>query len=153
MTSCFLTAIPFLAGALSMVFWGWNSDRTKERKWHLLIANLVGSSGFVAAGFKPESLPVALLGITIASVGVHATFGPFWALKTSLLAPGVAAVGIALINSIGNLGGFLGPSITGFLKQQTGSLSWGLILYGGTSLSAAVMALFLKRPAEVTTRQ
>ncbi|NBQ54305.1 MAG: hypothetical protein EBU49_12095 [Proteobacteria bacterium] len=59
-------------------------------------------------------------------------------------------MGIALINSIGNLGGFLGPSITGFLKQHTGSLSWGLILYGSTSLSAAVMALFLKRPAEVT---
>ena len=149
----FLTAIPFLLGALSMVLWGWNSDRTKERKWHLLIANLVGSMGFVAAGFKPESLPVALLGITIASVGVHATFGPFWALKTSLLAPGVAAVGIALINSIGNLGGFLGPSITGFLKQQTGSLSWGLILYGSASFFAAVMALFLKPPSEVTRRQ
>lgn len=149
----FLTAIPFLLGALSMVLWGWNSDRTKERKWHLLIANLVGSMGFVAAGFNPESLPVALLGITIASVGVHATFGPFWALKTSLLAPGVAAVGIALINSIGNLGGFLGPSITGFLKQQTGSLSWGLILYGSASFFAAVMAVFLKPPSELTRHQ
>ena len=146
----FITAIPFLAGAISMAIWGWNSDRLQERKWHLLLGNLLGSVGFVIAGLKPESLPVALLGITIASMGVHATFGPFWALKTTLLAPGIAAIGIALINSMGNLGGFMGPSLTGFLKEQTGSLSWGLILYASTSFLAAFMIFFLKlKPIQV----
>jgi len=140
----FLTAIPFLAGAISMAIWGWNSDRLKERKWHLLLGNLLGSMGFVIAGLNPESLAMALVGITIASMGVHATFGPFWALKTTLLAPGIAAIGIALINSIGNLGGFMGPSITGFLKEKTGSLSWGLILYASTSFLAAFLIFFLK---------
>ena len=143
----FLTAIPFLVGALSMMLWGWNSDRIKERKWHLLTANVIGSAGFIFAGLNPESLPVALIGITIASLGVHAAFGPFWALKTTMLPPGIAAIGIAMINSIGNLGGFLGPSITGFLKQQTGSLSWGLILYACTSFLGALMILFLKGDA------
>jgi len=77
-------------------------------------------------------------------MGVHATFGPFWALKTTLLAPGLAAVGIALINSTGNLGGFTGPFLTGYLKDLTGSLSWGLGLYGCTSLIAAFLTMFLQ---------
>lgn len=148
-----LTAIPFLAGALSMIIWGWNSDRLNERKWHLFLGNLLGSTGFVIAGLRPDSLPFALLGITIASMGVHATFGPFWALKTTLLAPGIAAVGIALINSMGNLGGFMGPSLTGFLKQSTGSLSWGLILYASTSFMAALMILFLKTTPIQTSKK
>ncbi len=143
----FLTAIPFLAGAISMVFWGWNSDRKQERKWHLIAGNLLGSGGFIIAGSNPDSLTWALFGMTVASMGVHATFGPFWALKTTLLAPGIAAIGIALINSMGNLGGFMGPSITGFLKQQTGSLSLGLILYGSTSFIAAFLLLFLQLKA------
>lgn len=143
----FLTAIPFLAGAISMVFWGWNSDRKHERRWHLIAGNLLGSVGFILAGLNPDNLTWALFGMTVASMGVHATFGPFWALKTSLLAPGIAAVGIALINSIGNLGGFMGPSITGFLKQQTGSLSLGLILYASTSFLAAFFLLFLELKA------
>ncbi|MBY0327754.1 MAG: hypothetical protein K2Q30_12600, partial [Gemmataceae bacterium] len=65
-------------------------------------------------------------------------------------APGIAAIGIALINSMGNLGGFMGPSLTGFLKDQTGSLSWGLILYASTSFLAAFMIFFLKlKPIQV----
>lgn len=139
----FLAAIPFLMGTISMIVWGWNSDRMGERKWHLAIGNFVGAIGFVIAGSYPENLAIGLLGMTIASIGVHASFGPFWALKTTLLAPGIAAVGIAMINSMGNLGGFMGPSITGYLKDLTGSLSWGLTLYGLTSLAASGLAMAL----------
>lgn len=139
----FLAAIPFLMGTISMIIWGWNSDRMGERKWHLAIGNFVGAAGFIIAGCNPENLLIGLTGMTIASVGVHASFGPFWALKTTLLAPGIAAVGIALINSMGNLGGFMGPSITGYLKDLTGSLSWGMALYGLTSLAASVLAMLL----------
>jgi ACS family tartrate transporter-like MFS transporter len=131
-------------GTLSMVIWGWNSDRCKERKWHLVSANLLGGIGFVIAGLRPEFLSFSLGGMILASMGVHATFGPFWALKTTLLAPGLAAVGIALINSTGNLGGFTGPFLTGYLKDLTGSLSWGLGLYGCTSLIAAFLTMFLQ---------
>ena len=138
-----LSALPFLAGTISMVFWGWNSDRLQERKWHLVAANLLGGIGFVIAGLHPNYLAFSLGGMILASMGVHATFGPFWALKTTLLAPGLAAVGIALINSTGNLGGFTGPSLTGYLKERTGSLSWGLGLYGSTSLIAAFLTMYL----------
>ena len=138
-----LSALPFLAGTTSMVFWGWNSDRLQERKWHLVAANLLGGIGFVIAGLHPNYLAFSLGGMILASMGVHATFGPFWALKTTLLAPGLAAVGIALINSTGNLGGFTGPSLTGYLKERTGSLSWGLGLYGSTSLIAAFLTMYL----------
>ncbi|MEY4394393.1 MAG: hypothetical protein RL595_1642 [Planctomycetota bacterium] len=138
-----LSALPFLAGTISMVFWGWNSDRLQERKWHLVTANLLGGIGFVIAGLHPNYLAFSLGGMILASMGVHATFGPFWALKTTLLAPGLAAVGIALINSTGNLGGFTGPSLTGYLKDRTGSLSWGLGLYGSTSLIAAFLTMYL----------
>jgi len=139
-----ISAVPFLMGTLSMVIWGWNSDRCKERKWHLVSANLLGGIGFVIAGLRPEFLSFSLGGMILASMGVHATFGPFWALKTTLLAPGLAAVGIALINSTGNLGGFTGPFLTGYLKDLTGSLSWGLGLYGCTSLIAAFLTMFLQ---------
>lgn len=139
-----ISAVPFLMGTLSMVIWGWNSDRRKERKWHLVSANLLGGIGFVIAGLRPEFLSFSLGGMILASMGVHATFGPFWALKTTLLAPGLAAVGIALINSTGNLGGFTGPFLTGYLKDLTGSLSWGLGLYGSTSLIAAFLTMFLQ---------
>lgn len=138
-----ISAVPFLMGTLSMVIWGWNSDRCKERKWHLVSANLLGGIGFVIAGLRPEFLSFSLGGMILASMGVHATFGPFWALKTTLLAPGLAAVGIALINSTGNLGGFTGPFLTGYLKERTGSLSWGLGLYGSTSLIAAFLTMYL----------
>lgn len=138
-----LSALPFLAGTISMVYWGWNSDRLQERKWHLVAANLLGGIGFVIAGLHPNYLAFSLGGMILASMGVHATFGPFWALKTTLLAPGLAAVGIALINSTGNLGGFTGPSLTGYLKERTGSLSWGLGLYGSTSLIAAFLTMYL----------
>ena len=138
-----ISAVPFLMGTLSMVIWGWNSDRCKERKWHLVSANLLGGIGFVIAGLRPEFLSFSLVGMILASMGVHATFGPFWALKTTLLAPGLAAVGIALINSTGNLGGFTGPFLTGYLKERTGSLSWGLGLYGSTSLIAAFLTMYL----------
>lgn len=139
-----ISAVPFLVGTLSMVIWGWNSDRCKERKWHLVSANLLGGIGFVIAGLRPEFLSFSLGGMILASMGVHATFGPFWALKTTLLAPGLAAVGIALINSTGNLGGFTGPFLTGYLKDLTGSLSMGLGLYGCTSLIAAFLTMFLQ---------
>jgi ACS family tartrate transporter-like MFS transporter len=138
-----ISAVPFLMGTLSMVIWGWNSDRCKERKWHLVAANLLGGIGFVIAGLHPNYLAFSLGGMILASMGVHATFGPFWALKTTLLAPGLAAVGIALINSTGNLGGFTGPFLTGYLKERTGSLSWGLGLYGSTSLIAAFLTMYL----------
>ncbi|MSR30536.1 MAG: MFS transporter [Gemmataceae bacterium] len=136
-------AIPFLLGTVAMAAWGWNSDRLGERRWHLVLGNLFGACGFFLCCLQPGNFAVALTGMIIASMGVHACFGPFWALKTTLLGPALAAVGIALINSLGNLGGFVGPYLMGYLRDLTGSLSFGLFLFGLSSTIAAGLALTL----------
>lgn len=122
-----ISALPYIAAAAGMVLIGHSSDRRGERFLHVAIPSAIGALGFVAAAYLAS--PVAgLLALTVAAVGDYGTRGPFWALPGRFLAGGAAAGGIALINTLGAFGGFIGPYLIGYLKTATGSFESGLLV-------------------------
>jgi ACS family tartrate transporter-like MFS transporter len=138
-----ISAIPYAAAAVAMVLVGWSSDRTGERFLHLAGPCALGAVGFVASLYV--STPVAaVLALTAAAIGDFASRGPFWALPGRFLAGNASAAGIALINSLGALGGFIGPYAIGLAKQATGEFSAGLVLMAALMLLAALATLGLR---------
>jgi MFS transporter, ACS family, tartrate transporter len=137
-----LSAVPYAAGALAMVLAGRHSDRTGERRWHIVVAALVGAAG-LAASTLSTGVVWSLVTLSIAIAGLASMFGPFWALTTSTMGGVGAAASIALVNSVGNTGGFVGPYLLGALNDATGSFALGLcaiaaMLAAGGSLALAV---------------
>jgi ACS family tartrate transporter-like MFS transporter len=146
MTVGWLTMIPYLFAAVSLVVWGWISDRMGERRWNLFFACARSTAGLVIAGMTMGTW-WAMVGMTIATCGFYGSKGPFWAMPPMFLTGPAAAAAIAWINSLGNLGGFFGPWYVGFMKDATGSYAgglYGLALLG--FISALVCALFLNIP-------
>lgn len=140
----FISAIPYAGAVIVMFLVGRNSDRTHERRWHVSISAAVAAVGFgIAANSKNPW--IAMIGIVIAFAGIKSTLGPFWALTTSLLSGTAAAGGIALVNSVGNLGGQFGPATVGKIKQATGSDSIALLALGGALLGMAICAQLVPR--------
>ena len=133
--------IPYLCGAVSMVACGWLSDRLGERRWSLFFTCVLSVIGLVIAGLGVGTV-WAVVGMSIAAAGFYGTKGPFWAMPSMLLTGTAAATGIAWINSIGNLGGFFGPSIVGWVRDQTGSFAGGLYTLAAFALISAVVSLF-----------
>jgi ACS family tartrate transporter-like MFS transporter len=139
-----ISAIPYIAAALGMVLIGRSSDRSGERILHLAVPTLIGALGFIATGLLSSPVP-AMIAITIAAVGDYGTRGPFWALPGKFLTGSSAAAAIALINSMGAVGGFVGPYAVGYLKDATGSFTGPLFLLAGVLFAGSVMTLFLRR--------
>jgi len=130
-----LSAVPYTAGAIAMVIAGRHSDRTGERRWHVVVAALVGAAG-LAASTLSTGVAWSLVTLSIAMAGLASMFGPFWALTTSTMGGVGAAASIALVNSVGNTGGFVGPYLLGALNDATGSFALGLCAI------AAMLAVF-----------
>jgi ACS family tartrate transporter-like MFS transporter len=144
-----VTMIPYLCGAAAMVIVGWISDRTGERRWNLFVTCALGTVGLVICGLFVNSY-WAIVGMSIAAIGFYGTKGPFWSMPTMFLTGSAAAASIAWINSIGNLGGFFGPTIVGWAKQITGSYAGGLYALAALALiSAIVSALWLHIPRRI----
>ena len=141
----FLTAIPYLFAAVAMVIWGRRSDRTGERRWHIALPLLMAAAAFAWSAYSGPLLPT-MIALTLATLGFYAAFGPFWSLPTALLTGTGAAAGLALVNSMGNLGGFAGPSIVGVLKEATGSFSAALLFLAGALALGGLMALCFREP-------
>jgi ACS family tartrate transporter-like MFS transporter len=138
----FITAIPYAVSAGAMILWGRHSDVRGERIWHVALPAAASAVGF--AGSVYLDLPViALCCLGVATVGIYATLGPFWAMPSMFLRGTAAAGGIALINSVGNLGGFAGPYLVGWIKDSTGSYSTGMALLSCGLASATVLVLVL----------
>jgi len=121
----FLNAVPGAISVIAMVLWARHSDRTGERAWHVIWACLLAGAGLVYAGNVSTVLAV-ILALTLVNIGISAAKPPLWSMPTVFLAGPAAAAGIATINSIGNLGGFVGPAMIGMIKQDTGSYTNGL---------------------------
>jgi MFS transporter, ACS family, tartrate transporter len=144
-----VTMIPYTLGAVSMAVWGWLSDRMGERRWNLFFACSLATVGLAIAGMTIGTY-WSIVGMSIAAIGLYGTKGAFWSMPPMILTGAAAATGIAWINSIGNLGGFIGPSAVGWAKQLTGSFSSGLYVLAGFALmSALVSALWLNVPRRV----
>ena len=145
-----LNALPYAVGAVTLLPWCRWSDRIAarggERRWVIAASFLSGSAGFLLAAFAP-SLPVLLVAISVAAFGVFVSMPVFWAAVSQRLSPAVAAFGIALINSVGNVGGFLGPYATGWLLDRTHQYSVGLSCTSSALLVGALLASFAFRPA------
>jgi ACS family tartrate transporter-like MFS transporter len=145
-----VTMIPYLCGCVSMILWGWISDRMEERRWNLFGACLLSAGGLVVAGMTVGTY-WSLIGMSMAAAGFYGSKGMFWSMPPMFLTGMAAATGIAWINSLGNLGGFFGPSIVGWVKDETGSFAGGLYALAGFALmSAVVAALWLHIPRRVT---
>lgn len=140
----FVNAIPPTVAVVAMYLWSRHSDRTGERTWHVVIACLVASVGLVLAGGATTVVAV-VAALTLVNVGISAAKPPLWSMPTLFLSGPAAAAGIATINSIGNLGGFVGPAMIGWIKEQTGSFLGGLYFVAGLLVISAVLTLILAR--------
>jgi D-galactonate transporter len=136
-----LSALPFLAGIVAVVVVGWSSDRRLERRYHCALSCLGAAIGLVMIGVFESVPPLAFLGLVVAQASVLSAFVPFWQMPTMLLAGTAAAGGIALINSFGNLSGWLGPFVVGWLRDVTGKTSSGLYVVAALEVTATVLIL------------
>ncbi|MDP8997401.1 MAG: MFS transporter, partial [Pseudomonadota bacterium] len=137
-----ITAIPYAVGGIAMILWGRHSDKTGERVWHCIIpfiAMLVGL-GLAAMIADPT---LKMLAICIAAWGFFAILPVFWTLPTAFLSGAGAAAGIAAVNSIGNLGGYFGPQVFGYLKDQTGGTTASLIFLACSAAVGIVLVFML----------
>ena len=139
--------LAYLLGLPSLLFCGWSSDRRGERRWHAAIPMLVLGIGLLITAALQQHWPAVILGLVIAGAGLNAHLPAFWALPPLFLAGEAAAASVGLINSIGNLGGFAGPSLVGVLKQGRASFAPGLAVLSGFAVLASV-AILLVRPRQ-----
>ena len=155
----YISAVPYLAGMVGIYVFGVLSDRFKEKRRSIMVLTLsiavvgLAGAGFVNAisfGGALTSAYVSVGLVSIAAVGIYGTKAPFWPLPSLFLTGSAAAGGIAFINSIGNLGGFIGPFAVGWVKDTTHSYSWALYALAGFGLIAVIAALFLHIPGEAT---
>jgi ACS family tartrate transporter-like MFS transporter len=135
-----LTAIPYLVTAIAMVLVGVHSDHSGERKWHTGLPGLGGAAALVAAAYT-RSPALMIVGMSMGMLGAQSMSGPFWAMATSGLSGVSASAGIAVINSVGNLGGYFGPYIIGLARSGNGDFRGGLLAIGTTLGACAGIAL------------
>ena len=148
----FVTALPYAVGAIGMILWSRNSDATKERKWHAIVPLLIIAAGLLAAANVADPT-IKMAFLCVAGFGFFSVLPVFWTLPTSFLSAGGAAAGIAAVNSIGNLGGYFGPQIFGYLKDVSGEFA-SLVYLAVCALIGAVIVFALghdpalERPTE-----
>lgn len=145
-----LNGVPSLIAMLAMIVWARNSDRTGERTWHVVIPCVLACIGFIFVGQATTALFV-IGALVLVNVGVSAAKAPLWAMPSTFLSGAGAAAGIAMINSLGNLGGFVGPAAIGWLKNETGSYTAGLYVVAATLAASSIVTLLLSRRTHTQT--
>jgi MFS transporter, ACS family, tartrate transporter len=139
-----LAALPYCVGLVTILVMGWHSDKTGERRWHTALSMITTSLGLMLSVVTRDYTPLAVAMFCLAAAGTAGYLPGFWALPTSFLSGTAAAASIGLINSVGNLGGFVGPSIVGYLSKETGSYFGGLMCLSVSALIAAGLILSLR---------
>jgi MFS transporter, ACS family, tartrate transporter len=147
----FLLAIPYLVGLAGIIFICRSSDRTAERRYHVAIPVLAGGTALMLLG-AAHSVFLTVVLLSFVAIGVYGCMGPFWTLPSEFLTGFSAAAGIALINSVGNLGGLVGPYTIGAIATRTGNLYGGLVLTGVFLFISATLVLLLSKKVRVATR-
>jgi ACS family tartrate transporter-like MFS transporter len=136
-----VTAIPYTVGTIGMLLWGASSNRHDERRWHFCVASVLAAAGLVGAGLFGSSF-LALAFMSVATIGLYGSKPAFWPMPSLFLTGTAAAGGIAMVNSIGNLGGYVGPFIVGWVKDRTGSFEAGLYFLAACALASGIIAYF-----------
>jgi ACS family tartrate transporter-like MFS transporter len=144
----FVVALPYLLAVGAMIWWGHSSDRKGERIWHIVLPVLLAVVGFFMGAASSSDL-VMFIGIMLVILGLDAVIGPFWSLPSSFLRGPAAAGGIALINTFGTgAGGFIGPYIIGYLREETGGYSASMaVLAIGLIGTCAIVLVFSPAPS------
>jgi ACS family tartrate transporter-like MFS transporter len=139
-----INAIPYLFAGIVMIFVGRHSDRTGERRWPVAIAAFTSAIGFALSAYFTNPY-LALAALALAFAGIKSTIAPLWALATAFLTGSAAAGGIALINSVGNLGGYVGPHLVGVIKDKTHSNLAALLFLGSSLFIMGILALLMPK--------
>jgi ACS family tartrate transporter-like MFS transporter len=137
----FIAAIPFAVAIFVQLYWTGHSDRSGERIWHTACACFLGGAGLALSAYWADHSVLALAALTAAAMGVFSAQANFWTLPTSFMAGSGAATGIAMINSIGNLGGFFGPYAVGYIKDASGSFGYGMLVLAVAAMIAGFIIL------------
>ena len=145
--------IPHLAGLLGMLFFGWSSDRTGERRWHAAGAMVLGAAGYILVVLAGGNPVLVVAAFCVVAAGADGYFPGFWPLPTAFLTESAAAAAIGLINSFGNLGGFVGPYILGSVRTATNSFNIGLVLLAISMVIGAGCVLAVRHSAGATQRK
>lgn len=145
-----ISALPYCAGLLAMLVIGWSSDRTRERRWHTAFSLLAVSAGLFLSAIAAENAIPAIMFFCLAGAGLYAYLPGFWAIPAAFLTESAAAASIGLINSVGNLGGFVGPYIVGYLNNKTNSFYAPIIYLSCSALAAAILILLVQHSAKTS---
>ena len=136
-----LTAVPYTGGVVAMILFGRSADRNRERRWHTAIPMVLGAIGLSLSALAGTHTAAAILCLTIAAAGILTCAPLFWSLPTALLGGAAAAAGIAAINSVGNLAGFVSPYVVGWLKDLTSSTEAGMYAVSAVLVFGAFVVL------------
>ncbi len=141
-----LTTLPYAAAAISMILVGRSSDARRERRWHVAVPGVIGTVGWVVAVVAGSgNVTLAMIGLTIATMGVMTTLCQFWCLPTAILAGAAAATGVAVVNSVGNLAGFVSPYVIGWIIDRTHSTDLGVYTLAACLTIGALLVLALPK--------
>jgi ACS family tartrate transporter-like MFS transporter len=146
-----VATIPFIVTTIAMVLVGMSSDRNGERRWHTAISAFAAAGALIVAGYS-RSPVVVVAGIALGMAGAESIVGPFWAMATTQMEGLSAAAGIAMINSLSNLGGYFGPDIIGFFRTIGGGFRGGLLAIAGAAAISGVVALIVGRGGKPALR-
>jgi MFS family permease len=145
-----LVTVPFFVAIASLVLNGWHSDKSGERRRHIIVAFAIGGASLLGGVLLIQRSPIlAFLCVCLTPVGTNGILGPFWAIPTESLARKVAGPAMGLINSVGNLGGFFGALAVGYLNKHMGGFRYGFGLIGLDLLVAASLSFGLKSARRV----
>jgi MFS transporter, ACS family, tartrate transporter len=144
----YLVAVPFAFATVAMIWWTRHSDITHERVWHVACPAIVSGLLLIASAYLGNQV-LAAVALTICAMGIYAAVPTFWSLPTGFLTGSAAAGGIALINSIGNLGGFVGPYAMGWIKDATGEITLGLVVLAAGPIMAGVVTFLMGHDSKI----
>jgi MFS family permease len=144
----YLVAVPFAFATGAMIWWTYHSDVTHERIWHVVCPAIVSGLSLIASVYFSNPV-LAAVALTICAMGVYAANATFWTLPTGFLTGSAAAGGIALINSIGSLGGFVGPYAIGWIKDATGETTLGLVVLAACPIMAGIITFLIGHDTKI----
>ena len=145
-----LSSLPWIAAVFSMLLFARSADKMRERRWHVVIPMLMGSTGLILSVLLSGNHYLSFAALILACMGIVSAIPLFWSLPTAFLVGAGAAAGIAAINSIANLAGFLAPYLVGWLKQLTSSTDSGMYLLAAVLVVGAAITLMV--PAKLVNR-
>jgi ACS family tartrate transporter-like MFS transporter len=139
-----LIVIPMFLSLIAMLYTGSSSSKTGEKRWHGAVPMFIGAVG-MGIGTFISNPSLNFIFVIITAIGVYSAFGVWWSYPTTFLSGMAAAGAVGLINSFGNVGGYVGPYLTGFVKTMTGSFHWAYVYLACSLAAAGVLMLTLKK--------